>query len=508
VLLFAALARCSEVTTVKQQGTRSRHQLAQPDDVRHLLRRLTFAATPDAERTITGKGVDDALRSLVSTTTKAAIPQPPPFATKPWTNTALRTPGMTSQEYQQLRIGQAAASERDVEELRHWWLREMVSGPAPLRENLVLFFQGTIGSSTFGDAPQALHGVNALMRRSVLGTIPALLEQLMVDPAMILQLGIDEYRRDKDNKLFERPARLLLDNWTVGAGEYTESDVANLSRALTGWILLPPKGQESRTPVDPEAFRSARRTGLVPTFEPQHFEAGAKTILGRTEDFDSRSAIRFLARQPATARRYSRLLIAYFGVEDSDRRLETQLTDTYRATDGSVAALLREIVRSEQFWTAESRWALIKSPIHLVVGACRQLGITEPPLSAISQWLVATGQRLLNTPNFGDGGWSGQEAWVNPPDRLAVRYQLGSVLSGRLPDLGIRPVPSAHPPAPSPAPGMRLQPATVAAVVARLDPAPGVDLSAIEQRVSHVAAEDRSAEAVRHILSTMQYQMA
>ena len=183
----------------------------------------------------------------------------------------------------------------------------------------------------------------------------------------------------------------MLNNWTVGAGEYTERDVADLSRALTGWILLPPKGQDPRTPVDPEAFRSARRTGLVPNFDREHFEDGPKTILGRTENFDSRSAIRFLARHPATARRYSRLLIAYLGVEDSDRRLETRLAETYRATDGSIEALLRDIVRSEQFWAAESRWALIKSPVHLVVGACRQLGITDPPLEEVSQ--LARGDR-------------------------------------------------------------------------------------------------------------------
>ena len=491
-----------------QHDTGSRQQLLQPDDVRHLLRRLTFAATPDTERAIAGKRVDDAFDTLVSTTKKAAVPTPPAFATRPWKNTALRTPGMTSQEYQKLRIATAEASERDIEQLRQWWLREMVSGAAPLRENLLLFFQGTIGSSSFGDAPQALHGVNALVRRSVLGTIPALLEQLVVDPAMILQLGIDEYRRDKDNKLFDRPARLLLNNWTVGTGEYTERDVADLSRALTGWILLPPKGQEPDPPVDPEAFRSARRTGLVPTFDREHFEDGPKTILGRTENFDSRSAIRFLARHPATARRYSRLLIAYLGVEDADRRLETQLVETYRATDGSVEALLRHIVRSEQFWAAESRWALIKSPIHLVVGACRQLGIAEPPVEAVSRWLLATGQRLLDTPNFGDGGWSGQEAWVSPPERLAVRYQLGTVLSGHLPDLGI--VPTAPAPAHAAAPivGMRVEGATVAALLARLDPAPGIDPAGIERRVSGVAPGERSAEAVRHILSTMQYQMA
>jgi uncharacterized protein (DUF1800 family) len=201
-------------------------------------------------------------------------------------------------------------------------------------------------------------------------------------------------------------------------------------------------------------------------------------------------------------------LIAYLGVEDSERRLETQLAETYRATDGSMDALLRHVVRSEQFWAAESRWALIKSPIHLVVGACRQLGISEPPVEEISRWLVATGQRLLDTPNFGDGSWSGQEAWVTPPERLAVRYQLGTVLGGRLPELGIVPTTPVSADTPSPAMGMRVQGANVAALLARLDPAPGIDLAEIERRSSSVAAGERNAETVRRILSTLQYQVA
>ena len=83
------------------------------------------------------------------------------------------------------------------------------------------------------------------------------------------------------------------------------------------------------------------------------------------------------------------------------------------------------------------------------------------------------------------------------------------MLGGRLPNLGIRPTsPAAHAPASSPISGMRVEGGTVAEMLARLDPAPGVDRSAIEKQVSHVAAGDRSAETVRHIMSTMQYQMA
>ena len=121
---------------------------------------------------------------------------------------------------------------------------------------------------------------------------------------------------------------------------------------------------------------------------------------------------------------------------------------------------------------------------------------------------MATGQRLLDTPNFGDGGWAGQEAWITPPERLAVRYQLGTVLSGRVPDLGVRRTAPAHAHAAESIVGARVQGASVTTLLAQLDPAPGVDLPGLERRVSQVAAGDRSTETVRHILSTMQYQMA
>ena len=183
MVLFAQFLQQSE-EPVSLQTAQSRDTLA-PDDARHLLRRLTFASTPDAERAITGARVDAAFSALIAQTRQAGKPAPPPFAIRPWTNTALRTPGMTSQQYQALRLVQSEQSLREVEELRRWWLREMIVDSAPLRENLVLFMQGMLGSSSFGDAPQALHSANALMRSAALDKIPVLLEALVADPQMI-----------------------------------------------------------------------------------------------------------------------------------------------------------------------------------------------------------------------------------------------------------------------------------------------------------------------------------
>ena len=298
----------------------------------HLLRRLVFAATPFLEQEVGGLTADAALSALLNAGRAAVYPDPPDAARGVWTNQALRLTGMTDSEYEALRDEQVRTSEREIEHVRQWWLQTLITNVAPLRENLVLFFHGVFGSTTSSvDAPHALHGRNALLRRGCLGTIPDLLEALVVDPAMMMQIGLDEHGL---LRVSDRPAKLILDHWTVGAGAYDPRDVEELSRALTGWLLVAPDGPEPAPSIDPRAPRIARRTGLTPMFRPEEFDDGPKTILGTTRSFDARSAVRWLASQEATARRFSRLLIAYLGVEDPDRTLESRLVSTYAATDG------------------------------------------------------------------------------------------------------------------------------------------------------------------------------
>ena len=249
----------------------------------------------------------------------------------------------------------------------------------------------------------------------------------------------------------------------------------------------------------------------MPTFRPEEFDAGPKTILGRTGSFGARSAVRWLAAHEATARRFGRLLIAHLGIDDPDRALETRLTASYRATGGSIEALLREVVRSDAFWSRSSRWALIKSPVHLAAGACRQLGIASPPVVEIDRWLRASGQSLFDTPDNGEGGWPGQEAWVEPPARLTVRYHLAAALTGRLPPLGLgRADPSADGSAgASTAPvGTASGEASAAALLERLDPAPGLDAEALEREVPGLSSPEGRSAFIRRVMMSPQYQLA
>ena len=476
---------------------------------RHLLRRLAFAATPELERAIQGMSADEALSVLVRAARDAPYPRRPEAANGIWSNPALRFAGVPDEELEAVLEQQAEHGRAVVDSVRRWWLAELLTSPAPLRENLVLFLHGVFGSSTGSvDAPHALHGRNALLRRRCLGTVPDLLASLVVDPAMMIQIGMDGHRR---LRVSDRPAKLILDHWTVGEDAYEPRDIEALSRALTGWLLVAPEGRGPTRSLDPRAPRTARRTGLVPTFRPAEFDAGPKTILGRTQPFDARSAVRWLAAHEATARRFGRLLMAHLGVEDLDAALETRLLNAYRTTGGSIEAMLREIVRSDAFWSESSRWALIKSPVHLAAGACRQLGIASPPVAEIERWLRAGGQTLFDTPSNGEGGWPGQEAWVAPAARLAVRYHLAAALAGRLPALGLeRPAASTGEAADSFMVPIEttLREASAAALLERLDPAPGLDAGAIEREVAGIISPAGQSAFIRRVMMSPQYQLA
>jgi uncharacterized protein (DUF1800 family) len=296
-------------------------------------------------------------------------------------------------------------------ELRQQWIAHMATSRG-LRENLTLFFHGLVGSTSTAVKDVSLHRTcNALLRAESLGTLPGLLEKLVLDPAMMIQIGMNGHGVDR---VSDRPAKLILEHWTVGVGNYGDREMEELSRALTGWTVT--------------------RDGL--RFDTAQFDAGAKSLYGKSAEFDAKAAVGHVARQGSTARRISERLMRHLGVKDSQRVLLPQLETTYARTDGSLRALLRDIVTSDAFWAAESRNSLIKSPVHLVVGACREFALGAPPPVAVDAWLTACGQTLFDTPNNGEGGWKDQEAWITPPDRLAIRYSLGDVLSGQLPVLG------------------------------------------------------------------------
>lgn len=392
----------------------------------HLLRRFCFEETPEQLRSLRGLDGEAAMARIWKAEQGAPEPTFPAFLAPHWRNAALAYQDLSVDERNRRREAQLREAESHISRLRESWITRLASGTYPLRENLLLFLHGLFGSASAEvEVPQALHQRNVLMWRFSMGTYPDLLESLIVDPAMMIQTGMEGHSFDR---VSDRPAKLVLEHWTTGPDGYRDPDVEELSRALTGWSLGSGTEDPASQALDPMAARAARRTGILARFDAEAFDGEPKTLLGTTANFDARSAVRHLALHPATAQHFSAQLLRHLGVHDPGRRLQGRLAQIYLQSRGALRPLLAAIATSAEFFSEDSRYALIKSPAHLFAGACRQLRPRAVVAGAADAWMISCGQKLFDTPNNGEGGWPGQESWLSPPDRLARRYGLARVL--------------------------------------------------------------------------------
>src|SRR5258708_31263543 len=157
--------------------------------------------------------------------------------------------------------------------------------------------------------------------------------------------------------------------------KYTQQDVQELARVLTG-VGLNFTDVTPRFPADQKALYLRR--GLF-EFNPARHDTGPKTVLGHAIDgrgfSEVEDAVRLLCRQPATARYISTKLAAYFVADDPPAALVDRMTRTFQKTDGSIAAVLREMFLDRRFAAAlnapSASLQKLKGPMQLVVSSIR-----------------------------------------------------------------------------------------------------------------------------------------
>jgi uncharacterized protein (DUF1800 family) len=400
----------------------------------HLLSRACFGGTPQQAEQLAARPLTDVVAALLERAKIAPAPAKPAWVKKPWVNTERVYPETTPAERMEnhRRTGQRQNAERD--QLRGWWLDHMIRTSAPLREVMTLFWHGhftTEARRMF--VAQPLYTQNAALRSHALGRFRDLLEAVTLDAAMMMYLNVEDSDAKKPN---ENYARELLELFTVGIGNYTEKDIKEVARALTGWTLDAPPGTKKR-PTVADAPRAFCRDGLVPTFLKERHDGGVKTVLGKTGRFGLKDVLDVVAAHPATARFVSGKLIAHFGVSDPSHALRDRMAAAFTKSNGDIAEALVMLLGSREFFAEESRGTLIKSPVHLLVGTCRLLGLDVTATPSLAQLTAAMGQELFNPPNV--KGWPGGRDWVSA-GTLAVRYHLPEALfDGKEPD-GFEPI--------------------------------------------------------------------
>ena len=360
------------------------------DDARHLLNRTSFAAGPADIEAFAGLSREEAVDRLLSLTGRPAVTPPPAWAAEPF-ESLRRFRGMGPEER---KLAQREMF-RKAFELRSWWLTEMLVTPAPLTEKMTLFWHNHfVSSQQKVRSPQLMYLQNVLLRRHALGNFGDLLHGIARDPAMVIYLDSASNRKGQPNENF---AREVMELFTLGEGHYTERDVKEAARAFTGWGIDPDRGEF--------------------VFRPRAHDDGVKTVLGRTGNLDGNAVLGIFLAQPQTAELVATKLWREFVSPDPDPGEVRRVAGVLRKSGYEIRPALRALLTSDAFYAPDSRAALIKSPVELVVGTLRQFSFqTGEPLPFVLG-VAALGQNLFAPPNV--RGWPGGEMWINSTTLLA-----------------------------------------------------------------------------------------
>lgn len=294
-------------------------------------------------------------------------------------------------------------------ELKQWWLRTMVSTSLPTRELLTLTWHGHFASSwrsvrdTYLMYKQNQHFRDNSLR------FDRLVRGIVRDPAMIKYLNNDRNFKRRPN---ENLARELMELFTLGEGRYQESDIKEGARALTGYMY------------DDNDFVLRMR---------QH-DRGSKTLFGVNRKFDGDDFAKVLLEHPACSLFVALRLYRTFVADVSDD--VDALDPETMGIIGELASLIEQskfdlypplatLLKSQHFYDASVVGQKIKSPVQLVVGTSRSLGLPERDLRTTQNALRMMGQDLFEPPSV--AGWEGGRQWINT-STLFVRQNTATYL--------------------------------------------------------------------------------
>jgi uncharacterized protein (DUF1800 family) len=306
-------------------------------------------------------------------------------------------------------LGDAAGGAGDAHRLQAWWLYRMLFSPDPLTERLTLVWHNHFATSQLKvENVAAMKRQNDTFRRHARGLFGDLLRAMLCDAALLAWLDAPSNRKGKPN---ENLARELMELFTLGIGHYSERDVQEAARALTGRTV-----NQGRY-----AFRRDWHDDEV------------KTLLGRTGHFDGETPADRLLEHPATAHRLAwRLCQAFLGENVAEDAAVAELAQHLHGDSLHIGRGVALILRSELFFAARNLHAQVSEPAAFVIGTVRSLERFDPPPSTLllAEWTGRMGQDLFYPPNV--GGWPGGRSWLAGRTVVARANFAAALVEGRL----------------------------------------------------------------------------
>jgi len=373
---------------------------------RHLLRRTGFGATDAQADELVKLGPEGAADWVVSqldaddawpaVDVDADVIAPlPPEEQRRYTRARQEKDQATLEEFQQRRNEARRRDYQMLARMRRWWLERMIGSSTPLRESLVLLWHGHF-AARHRDVRDAylLYQQNETFRRSP-AQFDVLARAIVRDPAMLRFLNNDRNQKRKPN---ENLSRELMELFTLGVGNYTEVDIQQGARALTGYH------------VSDNDF----------VFRDRYHDEDAKTILGQTREYDGDALVDLLLKQDACPRFVALKLYDHFVLDVADhpelaspasRIVMQRLGEFVARHDFDLRPVMRRLFASRHFYDPGVVGNKVKSPAMLVAGTARSLGTPPRDLELIDRSVQIMGQHLFDPPSV--AGWPGGAAWIN-----------------------------------------------------------------------------------------------
>lgn len=280
------------------------------------------------------------------------------------------------------------ALRQQVKDLPLWWLDRMALSDHALTERMTWFWHGH-WATAIGKLNHAypMYLQNQTLRKYALGNFGEMTAAMLNDGALQFWLDGGENTVKSPN---ENLARELMELFTLGVNRYTETDVRELSRALTGYQI-------------------ERSSGKV-TFNAKRYDSNIKTILGSSTTFNGNSAAAHLVAQKDTAKFIAERFWYRFISSQIELPSDNSLEKSFETRD--ISKLVGALTDSKIL--SNPSYSIVKPPVEWFVGVARYLKLTPSALKTPAQllaYLDRLAQVPFNPPNV--GGWPTDEAWLS-----------------------------------------------------------------------------------------------
>ena len=303
----------------------------------------------------------------------------------------------------------------------------LVNSQRPLEEKMALFWHSVFatGNSKVDNYDQLLEQID-MFRKHGMGNYRDLLLMIAKNPTMLFWLDNNQNHGTAVN---ENWGRELLELFSLGAGNYTEVDVREASRAFTGWTF------ETKLPRLPY--------GRFPwkfEYRAEDHDDGEKTFLGHKGNLNGEDIIDIIVQQPACAKFICRHLYNFFVADEPqvpawsieeprDPAAVAMLMKVFQENNCEMKPVLKALFTSDFF--KKARYQHLKSPAEVVVGTLRLVGgyeLPKPGYGELSMQPSYMGQDLLNPPSV--EGWHTGKEWINSGSLMSrinfVASQIGN----------------------------------------------------------------------------------